>query len=72
MSESDCKDGLDQVTEKLTNLDPTEEHLDVWAEETFDRLSKQTKYQKKRQLSLQADLGELMDTFEELTDSYVD
>lgn len=70
MSEGKRKDGLDEVRDKLTEPGPTEEHLDVWAEETFDRLSKQTKYQKKRQLSLQADLGELMDAFEELTDSY--
>jgi len=70
MSERNRKNGLDEITENLTQADPTEEHLDVWAEETFDRLSKQTKHQKRRQLSLQADLGELMDTFDELSDSY--
>lgn len=71
MSEGNRKSGFDKVINNVARPQQTEDHLDVWAEETFDRLSKQTKYQKKRQLSLKSDLGELMDTFDELSDSYV-
>ena len=70
MSEGNRKSGFDKVINNVTRPEQTEDHLDVWAEETFDRLSKQTKHQKKRQLKLQADLGELLDAFDELSESH--
>ena len=71
MSKSDSKDSFEKVRKNLTLPVKRDNHLDVWAEETFDRLSKHTSHQKERQQNLEADLGELMDRFDDLTDSYV-
>ena len=70
MSEGKRKSGFEKVRNNLTKPVPTEDHIDAWAEETFDRLSNQTRHQQRRQSELKADLGELMDTFDELSDSY--
>lgn len=66
MSERDRGGGVEDFREALMQPAKTDDHLDVWAEETFDRLTKQSKHQEQREQKLQADLGELLDTFEEL------
>ena len=71
MSESNRVNERDDFRDALMQPAQTEDHFEVWAEETFDRLTKQTKHQKRRAQELQTDLGELMDAFEELS-SYVE
>lgn len=46
-------------------------HLDLWAENTFNRLSNHTNRQHSRQRQLQADIGALMETFDDLTNTYL-
>ena len=74
MSESDRGNELDlyDCWNNITLPKKRVGHLDLWAEDTFELLSNHTRRQRKRQKRLETDLGELMETFDELTDTYLD
>ncbi|MEM6461387.1 MAG: hypothetical protein AAF724_05680 [Pseudomonadota bacterium] len=61
-------DGWNNITLPKRRAD----HLDLWAQDTFDRLSDHTLRQRQRQRQLEGDLDALMKTFDDLSDTYLE